>query len=222
MIGIYRITINNKVYIGQSVNIYKRKTYHESYIKRNKHANAYMQRAFNKYNDFKFEVIEECSIEELDERECYWIDYYDCLNGEFGYNLQSGGHFNKRLSEESKKKLSESHKGKKLSEETKKRMGKSRKGIKRNEETKNKISEAQKGEKSYMFGKSGVLNPMSKKILQYDLNGNFINEFGSLHEAFRCTGVKVPNISRCASGKLKQTGGYIWEYAYISEREEIE
>lgn len=43
--------------------------------------------AFNQYgiNNFTFEVIEECEVNKLNEREQYWIDYYDCYNN--GYNM---------------------------------------------------------------------------------------------------------------------------------------
>jgi len=39
--------------------------------------------------NFKFEIIEECSDEEVDTREIYWIDYYDTFKN--GYNLTRGG-----------------------------------------------------------------------------------------------------------------------------------
>lgn len=43
--------------------------------------------AFNQYgiDNFTFEVIEECEANKLNEREQYWIDYYDCYNN--GYNM---------------------------------------------------------------------------------------------------------------------------------------
>ena len=43
--------------------------------------------AFNQYgiDNFTFEVIEECEVNKLNEREQYWIDYYDCYNN--GYNM---------------------------------------------------------------------------------------------------------------------------------------
>ena len=43
--------------------------------------------AFNQYgiDNFTFEVIEECEIKKLNEREQYWINYYDCYNN--GYNM---------------------------------------------------------------------------------------------------------------------------------------
>lgn len=50
---------------------------------------------FKKYGfeNFSFEILEECKTEELDEEEIYWIKYYDSYNK--GYNLTGGGQFNK-------------------------------------------------------------------------------------------------------------------------------
>ena len=57
----------------------------------NRHANRHLQFAWNKYGDtnFLFEIIEECAIDELNERECYWIKYYNAYKE--GYNLDTGG-----------------------------------------------------------------------------------------------------------------------------------
>jgi len=73
--GIYRITCNKHSYIGSSINIYYRLKRHISDLLKNKHANKYMQNAFNKYekDSFEFEVIEECSKEVLIKTEAYYI-----------------------------------------------------------------------------------------------------------------------------------------------------
>ena len=91
--GIYKITnkINNKVYIGQSVNIEERWDYHKAVCHWNSQSALY--RAFKKYGieNFDFQVIEKVPPikEQLNEREIYWIKYYDaCKNG---YNLTKGG-----------------------------------------------------------------------------------------------------------------------------------
>lgn len=81
MIGIYRITniINNKVYIGQSINIEDRFAHHRSSLSHNRHENEHLQRSWNKYGaqHFMFEVLEECSEEELDSKERYYINLFD-------------------------------------------------------------------------------------------------------------------------------------------------
>lgn len=47
----------------------------------------------------------------VDEREKYWIAFYDSSNRNKGYNRDSGGNLNKRLSEDLKRELSKKHKG---------------------------------------------------------------------------------------------------------------
>jgi hypothetical protein len=52
----------------------------------------------------------------------------------------------------------------------------------------------------------------SRKVYQYDLNGNLIKEHKSLRDAERETGINHGNISKCCSGKFKHTGGFIFSY----------
>lgn len=89
MIGIYKITnqINNKCYIGQSIHIEQR---WEEHLYKSSQCSL-LKYALHKYgvNNFTFEVIEECEQESLNEREQYWIQYYDSFNN--GYNLTLGG-----------------------------------------------------------------------------------------------------------------------------------
>lgn len=107
--GIYKIEnlINGKIYIGQSKQIRQRWSEHKKELRRNKHTNEYLQRAWNKYGEenFKHEVLEFCSEDQLDERECYYIDLYDAMNPQFGYNLTSGGGRRKQYSESTREKL---------------------------------------------------------------------------------------------------------------------
>lgn len=91
MIGIYKITnlSNNKIYIGQSINIAAR---WEEHLYWSSNSECPIHRALRKYgvNKFSFEIIEECPKEELDTREIYWIKYYNSLSPN-GYNLTPGG-----------------------------------------------------------------------------------------------------------------------------------
>lgn len=97
MTGIYKITnqINGKVYIGQAIDIQKRWERHKSvYNKPNSHEYDYhIYRGFRTYglDNFKFEVIEECTESELNEREIYWISYYNSYRD--GYNETEGGNY---------------------------------------------------------------------------------------------------------------------------------
>ena len=91
--GIYCIlnNVNNKRYIGQSQDINLRWKKHKDALNTGKQENKYLQNAWNKYGEcsFDFFIIEECSVEDLNKREIYWINYYDSMNN--GYNLCEGG-----------------------------------------------------------------------------------------------------------------------------------
>lgn len=120
--GIYAI-INKrdcKKYIGQSVNIHKRWNEHRHALEQNKHFNIHLQRAWNNGDRFEFTVIEKCDIDKLNEREIYWIEYYNTMDMRYGYNLCAGGNSTtgRVCSEETRKKISEGNRGKKISAET--------------------------------------------------------------------------------------------------------
>ena len=53
---------------------------------------------------------------------------------------------------------------------------------------------------------------LSKKVLQYTLDGEFIREWDSMIEIQRQLGYRISNISYCCQGKYKQSHGYIWRY----------
>ena len=97
MIGIYKIEnlINGKVYIGQSKNIKQRWKEHRyrPFNPSSKQYDCPFYRAIRKYGleNFSFVILEETSIEDLDNKEKYWIEYYDSHNKEKGYNLTDGG-----------------------------------------------------------------------------------------------------------------------------------
>lgn len=100
MIGIYKITntFNGKIYIGQSKDVKERERQHFYKLMRNQHSNKAMQKDYNKYEKyFKFEVIERCRLERLNEREQYWIAFYESSDSTKGYNLNDGGGVKRRV-----------------------------------------------------------------------------------------------------------------------------
>ena len=91
---IYKIQnlINNRVYIGQTVkSCEKRFQQHKNNYDKPYFSQLTLYKAFKKYGleNFSFEPIEEIENEKLDEREKYWIDYYDSYKN--GYNMTLGG-----------------------------------------------------------------------------------------------------------------------------------
>lgn len=79
------------------------------------------------------------------------------------------------------------------------------KGKDLNKISKTKISEAGKG----------ILNSRcNRHILQYDMNGNFINRYGSSREAAHALGNETyyRSILYCLNGKYKYAYGFIWKY----------
>lgn len=167
IIGIYKITSpSGKIYIGQSKHCFYRWKYHYSKLncKRQRHLyNSLLKYGFNKH---QFEILEECNVKELNDKEIYWIKYYNSTNKTIGLNIREGGNgkitsketielmrnnalgntnmLGKTHSDETKKLISKNRKGIKFSDETKKKMSESRKGYKHTEETKNKLSKANK------------------------------------------------------------------------------
>lgn len=99
--GVYEITnlINNKIYIGSSINIKKRWKDHILLLKNQKHINVHLLNAWNKYGEenFSFSIIEEIYPKEKEnrkdfiyrvrEREFYYIDKFNATNSKIGYNL---------------------------------------------------------------------------------------------------------------------------------------
>jgi group I intron endonuclease len=119
--GIYKITstTSGKIYIGCASNIRTRINGHLYDLRRNKHNNSYLQRAWNKYGEenFVFEIIEKCDISDLHSKEHYWVNELNCLNRSIGYNLKPTDPNGKSVhSEETKEKLRIANKGKKPSE----------------------------------------------------------------------------------------------------------
>ena len=56
---------------------------------------------------------------------------------------------------------------------------------------------------------------LSKAVLQYDKNENFINEYPSIRDASRTTGISQANIVQVCKLNRKSTGGYIWKYKQL-------
>ena len=133
MVGIYKITNpKGKIYIGQSIDVFNRRDKYYIKMHNSLKGQPKIYNSIKKYGweHHQFEIIEECSIDQLDEREIYWGLYYNTLDPKLGLNLKLGNG-NPIISDETKQKISKAHKGrispslgKHWSEESKNRVKK--------------------------------------------------------------------------------------------------
>lgn len=68
-----------------------------------------------------------------------------------------------------------------------------------------------KNKPSKLKGRTDNLCPNSKAVVQYDKQGNFIQEWNSQSEAARQLKIKQGDISRCVNSKRDSCGGFIWK-----------
>lgn len=92
--GIYKITntINNKVYIGKTINFQKRYIAYKAGFKKKdvRKINQYFLNSIEKHGpqSFTFEIVEVCPVEILADRELYWMTAHNSTDQTFGYNLR--------------------------------------------------------------------------------------------------------------------------------------
>lgn len=179
--GIYKIKnqINNKVYIGQSIDIYTRWYNHKHDLRNGVHYNTHLQKSWDKYGEenFEFSIIEVCDQNNLDALEIEYIAYYQSHSAQFGYNMSSGGIGGGIPNEETRKKLSQVNSG-----ENNPMFGK-----KHTEETKSKIRQKKVGDKNYMYGKRGENSPSyGRKHTEAELEKmRNVNKGKHMSDAFR-------------------------------------
>lgn len=125
--GIYYIQnlVNNKIYIGSSVNMCDRVRRHISELSRNKHYNILLQRSWDKYgkDNFCIYFLELCSKKDLLTKEQMYLDRYKSYDPEIGYNIMKSCLPNQpRVPEYLKKQIAKKNIGRQISEETRDRL----------------------------------------------------------------------------------------------------
>lgn len=213
--GIYCIenTINQKKYIGQSIDIYRRWQQHK--LGKTKCAISY---AIVKYGieKFSFTIVELCDRDLLNEREIYWINYYDTYNN--GYNETLGGSY---VSDNCKKQV----KAYNLNGDYIKTYESLHEAARDNNCSPQQIYHVVNhlrltaGSMQFRYIDDDtpvmpIINSFgrSKIIIQLDLNDNFIAEFKTIAEASRMTGAYGPSIGRVCRGIKNTTHGFKWKY----------
>jgi group I intron endonuclease len=203
-IGIYKIeSPNGKVYIGQTTNWDVRQKHYKN---RSAERQPKLYNSIKKYRweNFKKELFEECSLEQLNEREIFWKKYYIDLLG--WKNMLFCGIYDTGggpKSEETKTKMSISHLNKKASIETRNKISKSKLGTHHSEITKLNMS----------ISRIGKTN--SKCALQYSLNGELIKEWVNGRQASKSLNICFASLNKALLGKNKTSGGFIWKYKNI-------
>ena len=196
---------SGKVYIGiTGTNPKLRWNYGNGYRR-----NAYFTSAIKKYTREKIihEILyENLSKEEAEHKEIELIAFYKSDQREFGYNIDSGGNCIGKISDESKRKMSEIKKGEKhfnygkhLSKETREKISKGNTGKTLSDETRRKLSEANRVGQLYR----------SKKVVCIETDCEYL----SLRSASRETGIAHSSIKDCCKGRRKSAGGYHWRYS---------
>ncbi len=211
--GIYTIEINNKLYVGSSNNLKHRLKVHKYQLLNNKHHNIHLQRSFNKYKEYKFEIIEYCTEDLVLSLEQYWINQLGVTNNKIGYNIctVSGTTKGFKCSEETKLKMSNSKKGIKFTNEHKLNIGLANKGRIITQESRNKISKTLLGRKIPREQVERTSKKLSKEVLQYQ-DTMLMNKFTSTKEAGRILNIDSSSIAKCARGEVKTAKGFTFKY----------
>lgn len=227
VIYLFKNKINGKVYVGQTtVQLRNRVQQHittsHTWTKTHK---SPLHKAINKYgiSNFDLQIIERCRCQqELDERERYWIAYFNSTNRKYGYNIDSGGKKGKKtkpLSTKHKQKLLECNLGKKHNDRTKQLISNSHKLRWNDKEFYDKHIENFKN----------IIGWNKKIVYQYDLMGNFIKQWESVSEvSIILYGNNKASLGRniCLNINKNKLGfkknGSIWSYIPPKERSTCE
>jgi len=233
MYKIYKITnlLNQKIYVGYTKRSLQRRFREHLYWKTSA-KKSLLRDAIKKYGPENFEIEEIESSEDKNyimgqNRENFWINFYDSNNPKIGYNIAQGGLGGNTgghpTSEEHKEKLKKLWTGcKRWNNGIIERYCKESPGpdfIRGSLRTKKthpewckKLSINKKGKKFSETHLAAIRNARKKsrkKILCIETG----EVFESVKEASLKTGIKRNGITSCCNKRLKSSGGYTWKYA---------
>lgn len=219
MTGIYCITnmLNEKKYVGQSIDIEMRWKHHKTdcFNPNASSYKTYFYQALRKYgvDNFSFDVIEECTEEELDDREIYWIKTLKSNNRMIGYNTTEGGdgvrgYWDKTVYQYDKK-------GNFIAEYKSASEAIRQTGITSILSCCRGFTKSSGGYiwsyVKYDQAPQYKRNSHTVVVYQYDLEGNFIQSFPSILEASIASGVKLANIRTCVQKNTQiRAGNFMW------------
>ena len=216
---IYKIEnkINGKIYIGQTRRALEERMKEHQKKSSIVYGNSYIDNAIQKYGieNFKIDVVEKCNTsDELNEREIFWIKFFNCKVPN-GYNLTDGGEgcTGHIVTAETRKKLSESHKGKCgriCSEETKLKISSANKGHSVSEEARAMMSAAHKGKKLSEETKAKM--SAAKKNKRPIICNETGKIFESIADAAKWAKISACTITTACKSKNRTASGYHWQY----------
>lgn len=191
-IGIYKITSpSNRVYIGQSKDIYKRwRSYQNNISNSKKQSKLYNSFLSHGIENHKFEIIHECEIEDLNRLERYYQELYNCIDEGLNLVFQECDDAERKLSKETSEKkrrlmTGENNPmyGKRLSDEAIEKLRKANLGKKYSDEVNAK--KGRKGELSYWFGKK-LPEHMVRNLITHRSNKVFVRLENGEEHYFEC------------------------------------
>lgn len=218
--GIYYIKnlINNKLYIGQSIDVYGRLSRHKTDLRGGRDS-KHLQKAYDKYgeNNFEFKLLMECSEDDLDFLEKYYIKQWDTQNENCGYNLDGGGSKSRLMSDKTRALMSVAQKGRVVSEETRRKLRENHADFSgENNPNFGKVKSEQSRQKSRDSNKKTWSNPelrfkhsqikVGQGTKQY-YSPELDMVFDGLKQAMDYVGLKsTTKISDCVYGRSKSAG----------------
>ena len=220
MIGIYKIEnkITHSVYIGQSIDIERRQYAHKcpsAWNDPTKDSYYYkLYSAFRTYglDNFDFSIVEECPKELLNEKEIYWIQYYNSYYN--GYNLTIGGN---NVLESTKKVYQYDRYGNFIQEYPNVRSAVDALNITTTAIYSAICDKCLGGGYQWSYEKVEQMpfyinNELP--VIAYDLNGNKVNTYNNINEAVKLTGDGYVAITTaCESCQYNGNTKYQWRYA---------
>ena len=193
--------VNDKVYVGQTRRPLKKRWYDHVFNSTHEERVSLIDRAIKKYGkeNFKISVIEEVKSEKLNERERYWISYYN--SNKIGYNITIGGEGTVFVSDSEI--LEAWKKGGSISESAK-RVGMKRSAFSNRIHALGISDEEIKARRYESTSKSE-----STPIYQYDIDGHFVAEYMSRKEAKLMLGITY-GFDRAIAPPYHLLKGYQW------------
>lgn len=235
MVGyIYEIRnlVNNKIYIGSTINYKNRKRGHFNDLRNGKHSSSYLQNSYNKHGEEKFEfnIIEKVEINDRSELYKYENDYcvkWKTSDPNFGYNMVlptiNGGPDDPKNSVPIYKINSNG-----IIVGEYRSVGECARDMNCGETMIFKVLNGEKDNKSgfrfirksdynenidYSFKhKNRKSDRIGKKINQYTLDGKFIKTFNKVKDAAKELNMRETPIVMSCKLKQKSGGGFIWKY----------